>query len=89
MHTDRTADGPTPGSQAYRAQRTVLLELIVDPPPSGEPVRDLARRLDLSVEDVTAAVTELAALGLAAQHGDFVVASAAALRFEALALVRA
>jgi hypothetical protein len=88
MHSHRTERAPTPGSRAYRAQRALLLELVIDPPPFGERIPDLARRLDLPPDDVRLAARELEALGLAMRSGDLVHATAAALRFEALALVR-
>jgi hypothetical protein len=89
MHPHRTERPPTPGSRAYRVQRALLLELVTDPPPFGERIPDLARRLELPPDDVSLAVGELTELGLAMRGGDLVQATAAALRFDALALVRA
>jgi hypothetical protein len=89
MHAHRIERAPTPGSRAYRVQRALLLELVIDAPPFGERIADLARRLELAPDDLRLAVAELAALGLATRSGDLVLATPAALRFEALGLVRA
>jgi len=88
MHGHRT-EPPAPGSPAHQAQRDVLLELVVDPPAAGDPVRELPARLGHDADLIAAAIAELAAVGLVTRRADAVFATAAALRFEALGLVRA
>jgi hypothetical protein len=88
MHGHRT-EAPRPGSPAFRAQRDLLLELVVDPPAAGDVVRELPARLGHPEDAIAAAIDVLAGLGLAARRAERVDATAAALRFEALGLVRA
>ena len=88
MHAHRIEGAPTPGSRAYEVQRALLLELVIDPPPVGERVADLALRLGHPAPDILLAAAELAAVGLATRTSDLLTATAAARRFEALALVR-
>jgi hypothetical protein len=88
MHGHRT-EPPVPGSPAFAAQRAVLLELVVDPPPSGDAVDELPGRLGHSADAIDAAIDALTALGLVRRRADSVHATPAALRFEQLELVRA
>jgi hypothetical protein len=88
MHGHRT-EPPAPGSPAFAAQRAVLLELVVDPPPAGDPVDELPGRLGHSPDAIDAAIDALAALGLARRRAGSVHATPAARRFEELQLVRA
>lgn len=88
MHGHRT-EPPAPGSPAHQAQRDLLLELVVDPPPAGDAIGELPVRLGHEPAVIAAAIDELAAIGLVARRADLVFATAAALRFEALGLVRA
>jgi hypothetical protein len=88
MHGHRT-EPPEPGSRAFHAQRAVLLELVVDPPPAGDPVDELPGRLGHDAEAIAAAIDDLVALGLVDRRARSVHATPAALRFEQLRLVRA
>lgn len=88
MQGHRT-EPPAPGSPAFHAQRALLLELVVDPPAAGDAVHELPARLGHDDAAIAAAVDALAAVGLVAQRAGHVFATAAALRFEALGLVRA
>jgi hypothetical protein len=55
MHAHRSAGPPPgvarPGSLEFEHQRRILLELAVDPPPTGSPVAALAALLDLSAPE--------------------------------------
>jgi hypothetical protein len=88
MHGHRS-EAPAAGSTAFIAQRALLLELVVDPPAGGDPLAGLARRLGLDDAALSAALGELIALGLACVDAHTVRATAGALRFEALGLIRA
>lgn len=88
MHGHRT-EPPAPGSPAYQAQRDLLLELVVDPPAAGDAIGELPDRLGHEAGALVAAIDELTAIGLVTRRADAVFATAAALRFEALGLVRA
>ena len=88
MHGHRT-EPPEPGSPAFHAQRAVLLELVVDPPPAGDPVDELPARLGHDADAIAAAIDDLVALGLVDRRARSVHATPAALRFEQLRLVRA
>ena len=73
-----------PGTRPFEDQRRLLLELVVDPPPHGDRVEELATALGSSAAAVGKAAAALAGAGLAERHGDRVRASLAALAFEAL-----
>jgi hypothetical protein len=88
MHGHRTG-APAPGSRAFSAQRAVLLELVIDPPPAGDPADELPGRLGHDADAIAAAIDELVTLGLADRRAGSVHATPAALRFEELWLVRA
>jgi hypothetical protein len=75
---------PDPGSLEYRAQKVVLLELVVTPPKEGDRIDDLVDRLPVEGRAVASAIAALEAAGLAERHGDVARASAAALYFEHL-----
>ncbi len=87
MHDHRTAHAPRPGSAAFRVQRAVLLELLVDPPAAGDPIEDLPRRLGAAPSDVAAAVAALVRAGAAETRAGFVSASSPAWYVAALGLV--
>ena len=75
---------PAPDSVEYRAQRVVLLELVVCPPNEGDRLGELVERLDLLPGIVDPAVAALEDAGLAERKGDIVRASAPANYFEYL-----
>jgi len=75
---------PDPDSLEYRAQKAVLLHLVVVPPEAGEPIDDLAARLSIDAGPAAAAIDPLEVSGLAGRHGKVVQVSAAALHFENL-----
>lgn len=75
---------PDPDSLEYRAQRLVLLELVVSPPEGGDRIGDLLERLPVPGQTVAPAIAALEAIGLAEHRGDVARASAAALYFEHL-----
>jgi hypothetical protein len=79
---------PAPDSADHRAQRIVLLELVVCPPTEGDRLDELIDRLDLPPDSVEPAVTALELVGLAEREGDVVRASLAANYFEHLWPVR-
>ncbi len=89
MHQHRTAGVPHPDSPAFRVQRAVLLELLVDPPEAGDPIGDLPRRLGATSRDVDAAVAALVRAGAAEARAGFVRASSPARYVAALGLVAA
>jgi hypothetical protein len=66
----------------------VLLEIVVDPPPIGDPMSQLERRLDVPASAIGIAVTALEVVGLAEREGDVVLATTSALYFEFLWPVR-
>jgi hypothetical protein len=84
----RPAPLASPGTAAFDDQRLLLLELLVDPPPDGDPIAGLARALDRTAGAVEAAAAALAAAGLAERDGERVRATAAALGFDLLWPVR-
>jgi hypothetical protein len=86
MHDHRNAGPPrpAPGSPEYVAQRRVLGQLVVDPPPTGDRIDTLPAAVGLSMPAVTSAVAALIRAGLAEQDGEFVRASPAATYFEYL-----
>jgi hypothetical protein len=75
-------------SLEYRAQQLVLLEIVVDPPPIGDPMSELMRRLDVPASSLSIAVAALEVVGLAEREGDVVRATTPALYFEFLWPVR-
>lgn len=79
---------PDPDSLEYRAQKTVLLELVVTPPPQGDGLAYLIERLPIPDHTVEPAITALEHAGLAIRDGDRTRASAPALYFEHLWPVR-
>jgi hypothetical protein len=79
---------PDPGSLEYAAQRLVLLELVVDPPPAGDRFDELCETLGLADVDADEAVAALATVGLAARQSNVVLASVAARYFEHLLPVK-
>jgi hypothetical protein len=84
-----TAGPPPPGSARFRVQRAVLLELLVDPPPAGDPIDELPRRLGERPADVEAAVAALVRAGAAQAGAGFVRATAPTHYVAALDLLRA
>jgi hypothetical protein len=75
---------PDPASLEYTAQRLVLLELVVDPPASGDRFEDLCAIIGLADIDGHDAVVAPASAGLAERRADFVLASIDARYFEHL-----
>ena len=75
---------PDPESLEYRAQALVLFELIVDPPPAGDRLGTLIRRLPIPESTIEPAVAALEAVGLAQREDDIVRATAPARYFEHL-----
>jgi hypothetical protein len=89
MQSHRSADAPVPGSGAFRVQRAVLLELLVDPPAAGDPIDALPRRLGAAPAEIAAAVAALVDAGAAETRAGFVSASAPAWYVASLGLVGA
>ena len=87
MHEHRS-DWPAaiaaPGTRRYEDQRRLLLELVVDPPPAGEPIAVLAASLGRSRAAVSVAGRALERAGLAERGQAGLRASPAARAFEAL-----
>jgi hypothetical protein len=79
---------PAHDSPEHRAQRMVLLELVVCPPAEGDSLHQLMDRLDLPPHAVEPAVIALELAGLAAREGARVRTSLAARYFEHLWPVR-
>ena len=79
---------PDPDSIEFRAQRLVLLELVVDPPRAGDPLSELVRLLAVPGSSIEPAITALELAGLAQREGDVVRATASARYFECLWPVR-
>lgn len=79
---------PAHDTHELRAQRLVLLELVVCPPAAGDRIDELPARLDLPPDAVESAVVALEAAGLAERRDDHVLASLAASYFEFLWPVR-
>ena len=75
---------PDPYSLEYRAQKIMLLELVVDPPDEGDRLAELIERLGLPPNSVEPAVSALEVIGLAAREDDVVRATLAARYFEYL-----
>jgi hypothetical protein len=87
-HPPASAEPPPPGGAPFRVQRAVLLELLIDPPPCGDPIAELPRRLGERPDDVEAAIAALVRAGAAQAGAGFVRATAAAEYVAALDLVR-
>lgn len=75
---------PDPDSIEYRAQKVVLVELVVTPPPEGDRLAELVARLPIPRDSVEPAMRALQLAGLAVRDGDVARASAPALYFEYL-----
>jgi hypothetical protein len=75
---------PDPDSLEYRAQKVVLLELVVSPPAEGDHLDYLVARLPLPDHSIKPAIAALECAGLAVRNGDITSASAPALYFEYL-----
>ena len=75
---------PDPTSREYEAQKLVLLELVVDPPATGDRIEALGTLLELTRADLEAAVKSLAGVGLAYRCDGVVLATEAATYFEHL-----
>lgn len=75
---------PNPYSLEYRAQRIVLLELVVDPPADGDRLGALMDRLGLPPEALEPAVAALEVIGLARLREGVVRATLPACYFEHL-----
>jgi predicted transcriptional regulator len=80
----RLAAIASPGTAAHDDQRLLLLELLVDPPPEGDALVDLAAALERPVEAVAAAAEALERAGLAERREGRVRAMPTALAFDAL-----
>jgi hypothetical protein len=78
------AELPDPDSLEYRAQKVVLLELVVRPPAEGDRIDDLIDRLCVPGEAIAPAIAALEVAGLAERDDDVARASPAALYFEHL-----
>lgn len=78
------ADAPSPKSAAYRAQKIVLRELVVDPPTEGDPLSVLVERLGLEPGIARTSVDALVRAGLAERENGMVRASRPARYFEFL-----
>jgi hypothetical protein len=79
---------PDPDSLEHRAQKTVLLELVVTPPAVGDSLAYLIDRLPIPDHTIEPAIAALERAGLAIRDGHFTRASAPALYFEHLWPVR-
>jgi len=79
---------PDPESIEYRAQKLVLLEVVVDPPRAGDLVSELVRLLGVPGGSIEPAVAALELVGLVEREGDVVRATASARYFEYLWPVR-
>jgi hypothetical protein len=74
----------SPGTSAFDDQRLLILELLVDPPAGGDRFDALSATLGRSVPDLRRAAAALARAGLASVERDRVMASPAAVAFDAL-----
>jgi hypothetical protein len=75
---------PDPDSLEYRAQKVVLLELVVTPPLGGDHLDYLVERLPIPDDSIEPAIAALELAGLAVRNGEITTASAPALYFEYL-----
>ncbi len=75
---------PDPDSLEYRAQKVVLLELVVTPPVEGDHLDYLVERLPIPGHSIEPAIGALELAGLAVRDHDVTRASAPALYFEYL-----
>jgi hypothetical protein len=80
----RLAAIASPGTAAHDDQRLLLLELLVDPPPDGDALVDLAVALDRPEEAIAAAAAALDRAGLAERTEGRVRATPTAVAFDAL-----
>ena len=92
MHDHRNGEPPTrlpdPQGAEYRAQKIVLLELVVYPPAAGDRLDELRARLGIPPESVEPAATALELVGLVERLGDVVHSTPAASYFAYLWPVR-
>jgi predicted ArsR family transcriptional regulator len=88
MHPERTPYDPVGvaprGTAAHEAERLLLLELVVTPPPSGDALVQLANTLGFSPPTIERALETLIAAGLAERVGLRAFATRAARTFDAL-----
>ena len=86
MHSHRSAPCGVarPGTVEFEAQRLLLLELLVDPPPGGDPLGRLAQTLRLGMRDLRAAAVTLERSGLAQMRDERLEPSPTARAFDAL-----
>jgi predicted transcriptional regulator len=86
MHDQPNAgpQAPAPGTREYEVERTVLLELVLAPPPHTDDIAELTVRIGEPRADVDAALAALAEAGLAARDERVAWASPAARYCEAL-----
>jgi hypothetical protein len=75
---------PDPGSLEYSAQRLVLLELVVDPPATGDQLDALCETIGLADVDALDAIEALTRTGLVERRAGVVLATRAARYFEHL-----
>jgi hypothetical protein len=75
---------PDPDSIEYRAQKVVLIELVVTPPPQGDRLDELVARLPIPDDAIEPALSALQLAGLAVRVGDLARASVPALYLEYL-----
>ena len=80
----RSSRLPDPDSLDYRAQKVVLLELVVTPPPGGDHLEYLVDRLPIPGHSIEPALAALERAGLAVRDGYVSRATAPALYFEYL-----
>ena len=88
MHDHRNGEQPSrlpyPDSLEYRAQKLVLLELVVDAPRAGDPLSRLMRLLPVPGSSIEPAIAALESVGLARREADIVRATSPARYFEYL-----
>jgi hypothetical protein len=92
MHGNRNdvpADAlPEPGSPEWWAQRIVLAELVVTPPPGGDSIAYLRDYLPVPPPLIEPAIAALQLIGLVGQNGDRVEATPVAKYYEHLWPIR-
>ena len=79
---------PDPGSPEWWAQRVVLAELVVTPPPAGDTIGYLHEYLPIPPDAIEPAIAALEAGGLATCVDDVVRATPTAKHFEHLWPIR-
>jgi DNA-binding IclR family transcriptional regulator len=88
MRSQRTLYDPVGvarrGTAEHDAQRLVLLELVVTPPPTGDAIVELADTLGLSLPRIERALEMLVDAGLAERVGGRAFGTRAARTFDAL-----